>query len=34
MVANDENSHNIANDTKQEMVGESLQIHSAEITLE
>jgi hypothetical protein len=33
MVAHDENSHDIANNTKQEMIGEALQIHPAEITL-
>jgi hypothetical protein len=33
MVAHDENPHDIANDTKQEMIRESLQAHAAEITL-
>ena len=33
MVAHDENSHDIANNTKQEVIGEALQIHVAEITL-
>ena len=33
MVAHDENSHDIANNTKQEMIRESLQVHAAEITL-
>jgi hypothetical protein len=32
-MANDENPHDIANDTKQEMIGEALQVHAAEITL-
>ena len=31
MVAHDENSHDIANNTKQEVMGEALQIHTAEI---
>ena len=31
MVAHDENSHDIASNTKQEMIGEALQIHAAEI---
>jgi hypothetical protein len=33
VVAHDENPHDIANDTKQEMIGEALQIHAAKITL-
>jgi hypothetical protein len=33
VVAHDENPHDIANDTKQEMIREALQIHAAEITL-
>jgi hypothetical protein len=32
MVAHDENSHDIANNTKQEMIGEAVQIYAAEIT--
>ncbi len=33
MVAHDKDSHDIANNTKQEMKGEALQIHATEITL-
>jgi hypothetical protein len=33
MVAHDENSHDIANNTKQEVIREALQIHAAEIAL-
>jgi hypothetical protein len=33
MVSHDENSHGIANDTKEEMIRESLQVNAAEITL-
>ena len=33
MVSHDKNSHDIANDTKQEMIGEALQVHAAEITV-
>jgi hypothetical protein len=33
MVSHDENSHDIANDTKQKMIWESLQIDTAEIML-
>jgi hypothetical protein len=33
MVSHDENSHDIANDTKEEMIRESLQVYAAEITL-
>ena len=33
MVSHDENSHDIANNTKQEVIREALQVHAAEITL-
>ena len=33
MVAHGENSHDIANNTKQEMIRESLQVHTPEIAL-
>jgi hypothetical protein len=33
MVSHDENSHDIANDTKEEMIRESLQVYAAEVTL-
>jgi hypothetical protein len=33
VVAHDENPHDIANHTKQEIIGEALQIHAAKITL-
>jgi hypothetical protein len=33
VMAHDENPHDIANDTKQKMIGEALQVHAAEITL-
>jgi hypothetical protein len=33
VVAHDENPHDIASDTKQEMIRESLQAHAAKITL-
>jgi hypothetical protein len=32
MVSHDENSHDIANDTKEEMIRESLQVYAAEVT--
>jgi hypothetical protein len=32
MVPHDENSHDIANDTKEEMIRESLQVYAAEVT--
>ena len=32
VVTHDENPHDIANDAKQEMIGEALQVHAAEIT--
>jgi hypothetical protein len=33
MVSHDENSHDIANNTKEEMIRESLQVYAAEVTL-
>jgi hypothetical protein len=33
VVAHDQNSHDIANDTKQKMIRKALQVHAAEITL-
>jgi hypothetical protein len=32
MVSHDENSHDIANDTKEEMIRESLQVYPPEVT--
>jgi hypothetical protein len=33
VMAHNENPHDIANDTKQEMVGKALQIHAAQVML-
>jgi hypothetical protein len=33
VMAHDQNPHDIANDTKQKMIREALQVHAAEITL-